>query len=73
MNVTQHNVDAVNATLTVQLKPEDYNNKVKAVLEKHRKETKMKGFRPGHVPMSLIEKQHGKAALADTLNKVVNE
>jgi len=73
MNVTQHNVDAVNATLTVQLKPEDYNNKVKAVLEKHRKETKMKGFRPGHVPMALIEKQHGKAALADTLNKVVNE
>jgi len=73
MNVTQQKVDAVNAILTVQLKPEDYTNKVKVVLEKHRKEAKMKGFRPGHVPMAVIEKQHGKSALADVLNKVVNE
>lgn len=73
MNITQQNVDAVNATLKIQLKPEDYKNKVNAVLEKHRQETKMKGFRPGHVPMAVIEKQYGKKSLADVLNKVVND
>jgi trigger factor len=73
MIVTKHSIDAVNATLKVQLKPEDYKNKVRAILEKHRKESKMKGFRPGQTPMGLIEKQFGKAALADVLNKVVND
>ncbi|MGC6433325.1 MAG: trigger factor [Crocinitomicaceae bacterium] len=73
MIVTRENVDALNATLKVQVKPEDYKDKVKAILEKQRKEAKIKGFRPGHVPMSLIEKQFGKSALADVLNNIVND
>jgi trigger factor len=73
MKITRENVDATNAVLTVQISPADYQNKVKAALEKHRKAAKMQGFRPGHVPMSLIEKQHGKTALAEVLNKLVND
>lgn len=73
MIVTRENVDALNATLKVQVKPEDYKDKVKAILEKQRKEARIKGFRPGHVPMSLIEKQFGKSALADVLNNIVND
>ena len=73
MNVTRQDVDAINAILKVQISPADYQNKVKAALEKHRKGVKMPGFRPGHVPMTVIEKQHGKAALAEVLNKLVND
>lgn len=73
MNVIREDVDALNAILKVQVAQEDYQSKVKASLEKYRKTAKIPGFRPGHVPMSMIQKQYGNAVLADTLNKVVND
>lgn len=33
----------------------------------------MPGFRAGMVPMSLIQKMHGKAVLADEVNKLLQE
>lgn len=72
MNVVREDVDALNATLTVELKPEDYNEQVKETLTKYKKSAKIPGFRPGHVPFSLIQKQYGKAVLSEELNKLVN-
>jgi trigger factor len=73
MNVIRQDVDALNAVLKVQIAPADYQNKVKATLEKHRKTAKIPGFRPGHVPLGLIQKQYGKSVLAEELNKIVND
>lgn len=73
MNVIRKDVDALNAILTVQISQADYQPKVKATLEKHRKTAKIPGFRPGHVPMTMIQKQYGSSVLADVLNKVVND
>lgn len=73
MKVIRQDVDALNADLKVQVAPEDYQGKVKLTLEKYRKTAKIPGFRPGNVPMSLIEKQYGKSVLADELNKLVND
>jgi trigger factor len=73
MNVIRQDVDALNAVLKVQIAPADYQNKVKATLEKHRKTAKIPGFRPGHIPLGLIQKQYGKSVLAEELNKIVND
>jgi len=73
MKIIRQDVDALNADLKVQVSPEDYQGKVKTTLEKYRKTAKIPGFRPGNVPMSLIEKQYGKSVLADELNKLVND
>lgn len=73
MNVLRQDVDALNAVLTVKINPEDYQPKVKAALDKYRKTAKVPGFRPGHVPQSLIQKQYGKAVLAEELNKLAND
>jgi trigger factor len=73
MNVIRQDVDALNAVLKVKVSPSDYQNKVKATLEKYRKTAKIPGFRPGHVPMGLVQKQYGKAVLAEELNKIVND
>ncbi len=73
MNVTRQDVDALNATLTVEVTPEDYAAKVKSTLDKYRKTAKIPGFRPGHVPMGLVQKQYGKPVLSEELNKLVNE
>lgn len=73
MNVTRQDVDALNAILTVVVTPEDYAQTVKDSLNKYRKTAKVPGFRPGHVPFGLVQKQYGKSILSDELNKIVNE
>ena len=73
MKVLQQSVDKLNAILKVEIKSEDYRNKVKASLEKYRKSAKVPGFRPGKVPFGMIEKQYGKSVLAEELNKLAND
>lgn len=72
MNVIREDVDALNAILKVVVSPADYEGKVKETLNKYRKTANIPGFRPGHVPMGLIEKQYGKTVLSEELNKSVN-
>lgn len=72
MNVIREDIDALNAVLKVQVKPEDYQGKVAETLKNYRKKVTMPGFRPGNVPMALIQKQHGSSVLAEELNRVVN-
>jgi len=73
MNVVQENIDKLSAILKVEIKSEDYQSKVKTTLEKYRKTAKIPGFRPGHVPFGMIQKQYGKSVLAEELNKISNE
>jgi len=71
MNIVQENIDSLNAVLRVQLTPEDYKPKVDEAIRKYRKKVNMPGFRPGHVPESLVRKMYGKSVLADELNRLV--
>lgn len=73
MNVIREDIDALNALLRVEVKPEDYQDKVNKTLNDYRKKANLPGFRPGHVPLGLIKKQYGPSVLADELNRVVNE
>lgn len=73
MNVTRQEVNAETALLTVQVSPADYQSKVAASLDKYRKQAKIPGFRPGKVPMGLIQKQYGKGVLAEEMNKLVSD
>lgn len=71
MNVTTRNTDELNAVLTVEIKPEDYKEKVEKTLKDYRKNAKIPGFRPGHIPSSLIKKQYGKAVLIEEVNHIL--
>lgn len=71
MNITRENVDALNAVVTVAIAKDDYQPKVDKVLQDYRKNANIPGFRKGAVPMSLINKQYGKAVLADEVNKLL--
>ena len=71
MNITQENIDDLNAIIKIELTPEDYQSKVDSALKVARKQMNMPGFRPGQVPMSLVKKQYGKSVLADEMNKVL--
>ncbi|HPB03911.1 MAG TPA: trigger factor, partial [Bacteroidaceae bacterium] len=42
-------------------------------LKETKKKVQMPGFRPGMVPMSLVQKIYGKAIKADEINKIIQE
>jgi len=71
MNITQENIDELNAVLKIQLKPEDYKGPVDDAIKKYAKKVNMPGFRAGMVPIGMVRKMYGKALLADELNRLV--
>lgn len=73
MNITRSNVDALNAVVTVEVSKNDYAEKVQKVLADYKKNASIPGFRKGTVPMSLIQKQYGKAVLLDEVNKLLQD
>lgn len=73
MNTTIAKVDDLNAVITLNIENADYQESVMKVLKKYKKEAVIPGFRKGHIPMGLIKKQHGKAVVADEVNKLLQK
>ena len=73
MNVSRQNVDKVSALLTVNIEKADYQERVEKLLKKYRQQVNMPGFRKGMVPMSLIKKQFGKSAMAEEVDKLMQD
>lgn len=59
--------------LTVELAPEDYKQRADAELKRLAKGAKIKGFRPGKVPVGFMRKQYGKSATLDAISKTLDE
>jgi trigger factor len=73
MNISKENVEGLNSVIKITIGKEDYESKVAEVLKNYKKQANMPGFRPGKVPMGLVKKMYGKAALVDEVNKLVSE
>ena len=73
MNITLNKIDAVNAVITAEIAPEDYQEKVKKAIKDFRKNVSMPGFRKGMVPEGLVKKQYGTSILAEEVNRVLQE
>ena len=73
MNITEGKKDDLNLTLTVEITPEDYAEKVEKTLKDYKKKAVMDGFRPGKVPFGIIKKLHGVPVLVDEVNKILND
>ncbi len=71
MNVSTRKIEDLQAIMTVEITPEDYQQKVDKVLKDYRKRADIPGFRKGHVPASLIKKQYGKSVLIDEINHLL--
>ncbi len=73
MNIERKNIDAVNAIIKLQITKSDYQDSVDKTLRTYKKKANMPGFRPGHVPESIIRKMYGKAAMADEINRIISD
>lgn len=73
MNIEKNNVDTLSAELIINLQKEDYSPRVEKALKEYRKRAQLPGFRPGHVPMTVIQKRFGKSILAEEINTVLQD
>jgi trigger factor len=73
MNITRENKDELNAVLKVKIEQEDYQERVQNVLKDYRKKANINGFRPGKVPMGLINKMYRTPVVVDEVNKLISE
>lgn len=73
MNISKHEIDNLNAEITISLNPSDYESRVNEGIKKVQRQASMPGFRPGKVPTGLIKKQYGTQIMVDEINKLLND
>ncbi|MEG1616630.1 MAG: trigger factor [Bacteroidales bacterium] len=73
MNVSQQNIDNVNAVINIEITKADYQEQVDKTLRTYRQKANIPGFRKGMAPMGMIKKMFEKQAVADEINKLVGE
>ncbi|MBS1650787.1 MAG: trigger factor [Bacteroidetes bacterium] len=73
MEIKKQDIDNLNAEISVNLIPADYENHVNEGIKKVQRQANVPGFRPGKVPVGLIKKQYGTQIMVDEINKLLNE
>ncbi|MCK5207315.1 MAG: trigger factor [Cyclobacteriaceae bacterium] len=71
MDIQLEKNSSTEALIKIKLKETDYQPKLKEKLKSYSKKANIKGFRPGKVPISLIEKMYGKSILVEEINKIL--
>jgi len=72
MKISKTSIDDLNVVVKIVIEKQDYEATVNETLKEYRKKANMPGFRKGMVPAGLIKKMHGKAALAEEVNKLLS-
>ncbi len=73
MNIERNDIDTLNAELSINIAPADYSERVENAIKKFRKTAQLPGFRPGHIPTSLVKQRYGKSILAEEINRVIQD
>jgi len=72
MKISKTSIDDLNLVVKIIIEKQDYEATVNETLKEYRKKANMPGFRKGMVPAGLIKKMHGRAALAEEVNKLLS-
>lgn len=73
MNITRTDIDALNATLQIQIEKADFEEKVEKLLKDYRKTVNVPGFRKGHVPAGIINKKYRTPLVVEEVNKLIQK
>lgn len=71
MQVTVEDISSVKKTLRIEIPPEEVAREIENAYEHLRKTAKIKGFRPGKTPRSVLEKMFKKDVLADVSSRLI--
>jgi len=67
------NGNDLDAVLTVQLAPEDYEDQIQEKLKEYRKQVNMPGFRKGKVPLNLVRKMAEAEIKKEKIPEIINK
>jgi trigger factor len=71
MQVSVENTGGLERRVTVQIPAAEIQQKVDTRLQELSKQVKIKGFRPGRVPMSVVRQRYGKQVRAEIANEAM--
>jgi len=72
MDVSVENTGGLERRMTVRVPAERIDEEVQSRLESMSKTVRLDGFRPGKVPLNVIEKKYGKQVRLEVVDEVVN-
>ena len=73
MQVSVETTSTIERRMTIGVPSESVKTKIKTRLKSLVKETKVKGFRPGKVPIRLIEQRYGKKVREEIASEFIND
>ena len=73
MKIEIEDIDSCNKKIKFEIPHEEYNTKLKQYYKKLGREVKVPGFRPGKVPVSMLEKKFGPDVKKEVLSNLISE
>ena len=73
MEVSVENTGGLERRLTVHVPGQDIQDKVNSKLRELSKQVRIKGFRPGRVPMSVVQQRYGKQVRQEIVNETMQQ
>lgn len=73
MTLEIENLSELDRKVVISINVENFNNKIKEQLLEQQKKTKLAGFRPGKVPLKMIEDMYGASLKDKLLNDLASE
>ncbi|UOM34487.1 trigger factor [Acuticoccus sp. I52.16.1] len=73
MDVTETRAEGLARELKVTVPAATLDARLNAYLDDMRQKVRLKGFRPGKVPMAHLKKMYGRSAMAEVINEVMTE
>ena len=71
MQVSVENTGGLQRRLTVQVPGQEIQQQVESKLKELSKSVRIKGFRPGRVPLSVVRQRYGKQVRLDIVNETM--
>lgn len=73
MNFSVEDQSAVKKKVTIEVPPEDVTRELDNAYKELKRSAKVKGFRPGKTPRSVLERLYGKDVRADVSSRLIQE
>ncbi len=73
MKISVEKIDELNGIIQVDIKKNDYAERVDKALRDLRKKMNLPGFRKGNIPMSIMIQRYGKSVIVEEVHKLLSE
>ncbi|BDA84361.1 trigger factor [Aureimonas sp. SA4125] len=73
MQVTETKAEGLKREIEIVVPASDLEARLQVRLNEAKGQAKLKGFRPGKVPMTHLRKMYGRSMMAEIVNQIINE